>query len=247
MPIITVDPTTPTITPLCDRKLHRHCHIQVTDLEGRLPAIELAQEYYYFFKYFEDQDKAQIVATKLQTQGDRVIVSQIPLGFAVWVYEPDAQVVPKRPYQSQRSESEHSQADASTVTNEAGDSNGSGMIATTAALAISSGATEQDANTAEGVNFTHDQRFGSGKELVQILEPDEYSVHQIQVPDLDEYLDAIAVGGLYYSFFRTTGDMEDLISIGNKLARRGDDIKITRDSNRFTIWVLEPDATAITT
>lgn len=247
MRTMTLEPPTQTITPLCDRNLYRHCHIQVADLEGRLPALAQAQKYYYFFKYFEDLDNAQVVATKLQTKGDDVIITQIPLGFAVWVFEPEAVMVPKRDFQLQDAAQSKPEDAAATETAKATMAQTHSKPDTSVTNDVVS-ATEPEPHSVahSGVGLSQAQGGGTGQELCfPILQPADYSYHQIQVPDLDEHLAAIAVNGVYYSFFRATGEIEELISITNKLAKRGDDVKITSESNRYTIWVFEPDATAI--
>lgn len=65
---------------------------------------------------------------------------------------------------------------------------------------------------------------------------------QIQVPDLDQPVKAIAHKGKYYSFFRMEPDPERVITILTKTACRGDETIAIKTANGYAICVIEPDA-----
>jgi hypothetical protein len=70
----------------------------------------------------------------------------------------------------------------------------------------------------------------------------QYQPCLIRVPDLDDRLQAIQVGGKYYGLFKTVETRQQALEIASRLGRRGDDSIITRDSQGESVWVWEPDA-----
>jgi hypothetical protein len=254
MPSMTVEQLPQTFKSLTDRSQYRHCHITVSDVDGKLPAIELDKQYFYFFKVVEDLQRASSLSAKLEKQGDRVVITNIPKGIALWVLEPNAQPVPKKSV---------------------------GLVEAKPQAPLAIDTTEQPPQSISQVNLTqpseeqgqslidapdHDPQINLLEKPISasqstpmvekrevenllpfpiLLETSRFSYCQIQVPDLDEQLAAISFEGLYYSFFRAIGSSQDLVSITRKLAQRGDQGVITSESGRYSIWVLEVDATVV--
>lgn len=73
------------------RRQYRTCHIRVPDLEQRLSAIQTGQEFYSFYRVFQDPQKLLSVVAKLGNRGDRMAITQSSRGYTLWVLEPEAQ------------------------------------------------------------------------------------------------------------------------------------------------------------
>lgn len=69
---------------------YKRCHVRVPDLEKRLAALKVDDLYYSFFKVLPDRENAEQVISQLQNKGDRLVVTQTPKGYAIWVLEPEA-------------------------------------------------------------------------------------------------------------------------------------------------------------
>lgn len=70
----------------------------------------------------------------------------------------------------------------------------------------------------------------------------QYSACQIQVPDLDRPLAAIAISNRYYSFFRSAQESHRALSMLTRLSYCGDRVAIKKNPKGYGIWVEEPDA-----
>jgi hypothetical protein len=79
-----------------DKTDYRTCHLQVPDIEERIPGVAFGTKLYSFFKVVDDREKALDVMAKLFDSGDDAVITQNPKGFAVWVLESTATVVPKK-------------------------------------------------------------------------------------------------------------------------------------------------------
>jgi len=75
---------------LSSRSQYQPCHIQVPDLEKRLPAIQVGERYYSLFKVEPDRDRAIRILEKLIKRGDDALIIQTAKGYVVWVWEPEA-------------------------------------------------------------------------------------------------------------------------------------------------------------
>jgi hypothetical protein len=75
---------------------YRTCHIEVPDIEERLPGLSFGNRLYSFFKVVADRDKSLDVMEKLFDNGDDAVITQNRKGFAVWVLEPSATMVKKK-------------------------------------------------------------------------------------------------------------------------------------------------------
>lgn len=76
---------------LLSRSDYETCHISIANLTGRLPAVLIDNRYYSFARSFPDLKKALAAKTKLEWGGDRLVITQTAKGYAIWVWEPDAQ------------------------------------------------------------------------------------------------------------------------------------------------------------
>jgi hypothetical protein len=74
---------------LTQRQQYQSCHIILPD-HHRVAALQFENGYYGFFKIESDLPTAMKVAHRLHERGDRLIITQIPKGFALWVWEPNA-------------------------------------------------------------------------------------------------------------------------------------------------------------
>lgn len=69
---------------------YRTCHICLPDMQQRLPAIVVEEQYYSYFKTVKDRDKALKVVAKLFENKDDALITQTPKGYNIWVLEPTA-------------------------------------------------------------------------------------------------------------------------------------------------------------
>jgi hypothetical protein len=79
---------------LFDRDLYTPCHIWATDLEHRLSAVYVDNQFYSFFKVISNPQKLLEVIARLGKRDDRVAITLTKQGYALWAYEPTAQYSP---------------------------------------------------------------------------------------------------------------------------------------------------------
>ncbi len=79
---------------LISRRQYRTCHIHVPDLEQHLSAIQVGEDFYSFYKIFDDPQKLIHLVCKLGNRGDRMSLTRAPKGYTLWVWEPDATPLP---------------------------------------------------------------------------------------------------------------------------------------------------------
>lgn len=75
---------------LRDRTQYRNCYISVADEDKPVAAIEFNGQFYSFFKTMPERARAEQIADRLLDKGHRVLMTLIPRGQAIWVYEPEA-------------------------------------------------------------------------------------------------------------------------------------------------------------
>jgi hypothetical protein len=75
---------------LASQQQYTTCRIKVPYLERRLFAIRVENQYYSFFRTPETKEEALEVATKLNQRGNKVVITQTEQGYAVWLWEPEA-------------------------------------------------------------------------------------------------------------------------------------------------------------
>ncbi|MBD1913317.1 MULTISPECIES: hypothetical protein [unclassified Leptolyngbya] len=170
---------------LLDRQQYRTCHVKVPDLEQRLSAIQLGDQFYSFFQVAPEARKAIALLTKLVYRNESTVLTKMPRGYGVWVEEPDAMRVG---------------TPSSTVV-------------------------RKPASCLVLVNQYPHRRC------------------RIQVPDLPQSVDAIAVDQNFYSIFKAELPAEQALEIIAKLLQRGDKALLLGDRNGYVIGIHEPEAT----
>lgn len=73
----------------------------------------------------------------------------------------------------------------------------------------------------------------------------QYKSCRIRVPDLTQPVAAILVDREYYSFFKALKEPEKVLATVAKLGNRGDSTAITKTASGYAIWVMEPEADAV--
>ena len=73
----------------------------------------------------------------------------------------------------------------------------------------------------------------------------QYKSCRIRVPDLTQPVAAILVDRQYYSFFKALKEPEKVLATVAKLGNRGDSTAITKTASGYAIWVMEPEADAV--
>ena len=79
---------------LFDRDLYTPCHIRVPDVDHRLSAIYVDNQFYSFLKTVPEGRKALDVMMRLGKLDSTVALTQTPRGYAVWGHEPVARYAP---------------------------------------------------------------------------------------------------------------------------------------------------------
>jgi hypothetical protein len=69
---------------------YRTCHIQVPDILERLPAVNVNEQFYSYFKTVKDREKALDVMEKLFDSGDDAVITIAKKGYSIWVQEANA-------------------------------------------------------------------------------------------------------------------------------------------------------------
>lgn len=88
--IFTMEPT-----PIFSQKLVDRCHILLPDTPTPTSAIYYEGRYFSYVRFFPSVDIARQKADLLMQRGNAVLLTRIPKGLVLWVYEPDAQPVGK--------------------------------------------------------------------------------------------------------------------------------------------------------
>jgi len=71
---------------------------------------------------------------------------------------------------------------------------------------------------------------------------DAYQLGYIQVPDLNDSLEALQFENQYYSLFKSFSDIHQASEIALRLAQKGDKLLILPNHPQYTLWIFEPDA-----
>jgi hypothetical protein len=77
---------------LLDRKEVRTCHVLLPDDPKPVSAIQYHNRFYSYLKFYPTVEPAQRAAKRLIGKGEAVILTPIPKGLILWVFEPDAQL-----------------------------------------------------------------------------------------------------------------------------------------------------------
>lgn len=75
------------------RSQYKSCRIRVPDLEQPVAAILVDGEYYSFFKAVKEAEKVLTIVAKLGNRGDSTAITKTASGYAIWVIEPESDVV----------------------------------------------------------------------------------------------------------------------------------------------------------
>lgn len=79
---------------LLDRDLYAPCHIRVPDVAQRLSAVYVDNQFYSFFKFVPNAQKALDVLVRLGKRDDQVALTSTKRGYVIWAYEPNASYAP---------------------------------------------------------------------------------------------------------------------------------------------------------
>ena len=75
------------------RSQYQSCRVRVPDLELPVAAILVDREYYSFFKAVKEAEKVLAIVAKLGNRGDSTAITKTGSGYAIWVIEPESDVV----------------------------------------------------------------------------------------------------------------------------------------------------------
>lgn len=73
------------------RRQYRTCHISVPDLDERMAAVLVNEQYYGLFKVLSSREEAITIADRLLQKSEPLVLTRLGKGYGVWVWEPDAQ------------------------------------------------------------------------------------------------------------------------------------------------------------
>lgn len=76
---------------MINRNSFRNCHITVPDLPSPIGAIQYQENFYSYFRCFSSLEAAQRAAKRLMSSGNIVVLTQVPKGLVLWIFESDAQ------------------------------------------------------------------------------------------------------------------------------------------------------------
>jgi len=77
---------------LASRATYRACHIEIPGQPFAVAAIAVEGYLYSLFKVTQTQSSAAEILKRLHSRGDRMVVTIIPKGYAIWIFEPKASV-----------------------------------------------------------------------------------------------------------------------------------------------------------
>lgn len=85
------DKHTPSLL-LLDRKDVSTCHIVLPDDPKPVSAIQYRNRFYSYLRFYPTIESGQRAAQRLMIKGEAVVLTPIPKGLILWVFEPDAQL-----------------------------------------------------------------------------------------------------------------------------------------------------------
>lgn len=80
------------IPVLWDRRAFKTCHIHLPDLPKPVGAIAYNNKLYSYVRFYSDVEAAQRAFDRLVTRGNVAVLTQVPKGLVLWVFEPDARL-----------------------------------------------------------------------------------------------------------------------------------------------------------
>ncbi len=75
---------------------YERCHLSLPDEAAPIAGIRFKGDYYSFFKVVTTLDRANQLVDRLNDRGNRTVMTTIPKGFCIWVYEAMAKASSKR-------------------------------------------------------------------------------------------------------------------------------------------------------
>ena len=66
---------------------YERCHLSLPDEAAPIAGIRFKGDYFSFFKVVTTLDRANQLVDRLNDRGSRAVVTTIPKGFCIWVYE----------------------------------------------------------------------------------------------------------------------------------------------------------------
>jgi hypothetical protein len=91
---------TPTSPLLLNRRDIRTCHIILPDDPRPISAIRYQNKYYSYLKFYPATEPAERAARRLIEKGEAVVLTQVPKGLILWVFEPDAKLASPKSFTS---------------------------------------------------------------------------------------------------------------------------------------------------
>jgi len=89
---LNLDPTSTTQFSILKKGSFKSCHVYLPGLPKPVGAIAYGGRYYSCVRFYTDFDSAQRGAQRLIERGNPILLTQVPKGLILWVFEPDAQV-----------------------------------------------------------------------------------------------------------------------------------------------------------
>ncbi len=75
-----------------NRKYVITCHVVIPDDPKPVSAISYQNRFYSYLKFYPAIEPAGRAAKRLMVKGEAVILTPVPKGLILWVFEPDAQL-----------------------------------------------------------------------------------------------------------------------------------------------------------
>lgn len=82
----------PNAALILDHKQVRTCHVVLPDVSKPVGAIAFNNQFYSYVKFYPTLESAQRASERMAKLGNRVVLTTIPKGLVLWVFEPDAQL-----------------------------------------------------------------------------------------------------------------------------------------------------------
>ncbi|QZZ19655.1 hypothetical protein J5X98_20320 [Leptothermofonsia sichuanensis E412] len=86
-----------TTVPVLAHKSVKTCHILLPGVAKPVGAIAYNNQFYSYVRFYPTLESAQQGAARMANRGNRVVLTFVPKGLVLWVFEPDAQ--PARAHQ----------------------------------------------------------------------------------------------------------------------------------------------------
>jgi hypothetical protein len=74
-----------------DQRTVTRCHASLPDVSKPIGAILYQGRIYTYVKFYAERDAAFRGANRMLHKGNTVVLTEVPKGLVLWVYEPEAQ------------------------------------------------------------------------------------------------------------------------------------------------------------